>query len=119
MIVEFKTVRASSKEAFEKENLSEMGTAFTNKEFFNKEDYITSIFIEMDDVVDFTVGRTYHNSQIHECIYIRFTEEDVSPNVLIKGEDFKRILESVRGCKIKTASEILNQLDNENNPTSI
>ena len=38
MIVEFKTVRASSKEAFEKENLSEMGTAFMSKEFFNKED---------------------------------------------------------------------------------
>jgi hypothetical protein len=56
---------------------------------------------------------------MYECVYIRFTEEDVSPNVLIKGEDFKRILESVRGCKIKTASQILNQLDNENNPTSI
>ena len=119
MIIEFKTVRASSKEEFEKEKLSEMGTSFINKEYFNKEDYITSIFIEIDDVVDFTVGRTYHNSQVHECVYIRFNEQDISSNILIKGEDFKRILESVRGCKIKTASEILNQLDNENNPTSI
>lgn len=119
MLIEFKTVRASSKESFEKEQLSEMGGALGNKEFFNTEDYITSIFVEMNDVVDFTVGRTYHNNQLYECVYIRFTDENISPNVLIKGEDFKRILESIRGCKIKTASEILNQLNNENNPTSI
>ena len=118
MIVEFKTVRASSKEEFEKEQLSEMG-GMNNKEFFNTEDYITSLFVEMDDVVDFTVGRTYHNTQLYECVYIRFTDENIGPNVLVKGEDFKRILENIRGCKIKTASEILNQLNNENNPTNI
>ena len=118
MIVEFKTVRASSKEQFEKEQLSEMG-GMNNKEFFNTEDYITSLFVEMDDVVDFTVGRIYYNDKMCECVYIRFTDENISPNVLIKGEDFKRILENIRGCKIKTASEILNQLNNENNPTSI
>jgi hypothetical protein len=117
MIVEFKTVRGSSKEVFEKEQTSELGIA--NKEFFNTEDYITSIFIEMDDVVDFTVGRTYYNSEMYECVYIRFADESIGPNVLVKGEDFKRILENIRGCKIKTASEILNQLNNENNPTSI
>ena len=118
MIVEFKTVRASSKEEFEKEQLSEMG-GMNNKEFFNTEDYITSLFVEMDDVVDFTVGRTYHNTQLYECVYIRFTDESIGPNVLVKGEDFKRILENIRGYKIKTASEILNQLNNENNTTSI
>ena len=118
MIVEFKTVRASSKEQFEKEQLSEM-SGMNNKEFFNTEDYITSLFVEMDDVVDFTVGRTYHNDKMYECVYIRFADESIGPNVLVKGEDFKRILENIRGCKIKTASEILNQLNNENNPTSI
>lgn len=117
MIIEFKTVRASAKEAFEKNKLSETG--MVNQEYYNEEDYITSIFIEIDDVVDFTVGKVYHNSEVHECVYIRFVEENVSTNVLINGEDFKRILESVRGCKIKTASQILNQLDNEDNPTSI
>lgn len=118
MIVEFKTVRGSSKESFEKEQASEIGGT-SSKEFFNTEDYITSIFVEMDDIVDFTVGRTYYNDTMYECVYIRFTDENISPNVLVKGEDFKRILESIRGCKIKTASEILNQLNNENNPTSI
>jgi len=118
MIVEFKTVRASSKEQFEKEQISEIG-GMNSKEFFNTEDYITSIFVEMDDVVDFTVGRTYYNDKMYECVYIRFTDESIGPNVLVKGEDFKRILESIRGCKIKTASEILNQLNNENNSTSI
>jgi hypothetical protein len=118
MIVEFKTVRASSKEQFEKEQVSEMGGK-NFKEFFNTEDYITSLFIEIDNVVDFTVGRTYYNDKMYECIYIRFKDESISPNVLIKGKDFKRILENIRGCKIKTASEILNQLNNENNPTSI
>ena len=118
MLIEFKTVRASSKEQFEKEQLSEMGS-MNNKEFFNTEDYITSLFVEMDDVVDFTVGRTYYNDKMYECVYIRFADESIGPNVLVKGEDFKRILENIRGCKIKTASEILNQLNNENNPTSI
>ena len=117
MIIEFQTVRASSKEAFEKEKYSELGTA--NTEFYNTEDYITSIFLEMNDVVDFTVGRTYFNSQILECIYVRLVEENISPNILVKGEDFKRILESIRGCKIENASQILNRLNNENNPTSI
>lgn len=116
MIIEFKTVRANVKEIFEKERTEELGGT---KEFYNTEDYTTSIFIEMDDVLDFTCGRIYKNQERLDCIFIRMSDSEMSPNVIIKGEDFKRILESVRNCKIKTAEEILNTIRNESNSTGI
>lgn len=119
MIVEFKTVRASSLEQYEKSKDMELQGKDIHLEFFNTQDYITSIFVEMDDIIDFTVGKAYCNSEVFECIYIRFTEENISPNILIKGEEFKRILEHTRNMKIKTSDEILNIIHNENNPTSI
>jgi len=115
MIVEFKSVRSSLKEVWEREQTMDMGT---KPSFEYKEDYMSSFFLEMDDVIDFAVGKVWFNGVPKECIYARLSEEE-TPNLVIDGRDFKKILEHTKNCKIKTADEILNNISNENNSTGI
>lgn len=116
MILEFKTVRSNLKELFEKEKLVEMGN---QPVFENQEDYITSTFLEMDDVVDFAVGNVWFNGNTIECVYARLITDENTSNLIIDRRDFKKIIEYTKNCKIKTADEILNLISNENNPTGL
>ncbi len=98
---------------WDREQTLEMGA---KPPFENREDYYSPFFLEMDDVIDFAVGRIWFNGTPYECVYARLTEEE-TPNLVIDGNDFKSILEHVKNCKIKTADEILNLISNESNPT--
>lgn len=118
MVVEFKTVRQNAQEVFEREQTIELH-GIHSIEFGNQKDYITSIFVEMDDVIDFTGGRAYHNQEFKECVYLRLNDDQHTPNILMSIEEFKKIFEETRNCKIKTAEEILNNKHNENYPTGI
>ena len=121
MIVEFKSVRGCAKKGFEKNQDQEnpMGIPTTPPSFYNEKDYVTSVYLEMDTVVDFTVGRVFYNSNMHECVYANTGEGLSTHNLLILGTDFKKILEFTRNIKIKGADEILNTIRNENNTASI
>lgn len=114
MLIEFKSVRSSMEEQWQKENvLEEPG-------FHNTKDYIAKIVIEMDDVVDFTGGRVYYNSNIKECVYPRFKDEFQTPtNLLVTADEFKRILEKTRNIRIQSAAELLNKTDYEGDTASI
>jgi hypothetical protein len=108
MIVQFKRVRSSFQEAFER-NKQEDIQSIASLEFFREDDYIADIFIEMNDVVDFVGGRTYCNDSMYECVYARLSDESYTDNILISPEEFKILLEKVRNIKIKSADEILNE----------
>lgn len=114
MLIEFKTVRCSSEEQWEKENvLEEPG-------FHNTKDYITTMTVEMEDVVDYTGGRTYYNGKTIECVYPRFRDEfQGSVNLLVTADEFKRILEKTRNIRIQSAAELLNKTENEGDTASI
>ena len=118
MIVEFKTIRSSSEEAFEREKNKEMYGENTLS-FYKEKDYQSSIYLELDTVVDFIVGKTFFNSQVLECVYARLDNDEWTDNLIISGIEFKKILEYTRNCSIKSYKEILNKIQNENNPTSI
>jgi len=118
MIVEFKTVRSSIEEKFERDKQEEMNGKYSLP-FLNEYDYIASIFIELNNVIDFEEGQVYVNDKLHICVYVRVDDDTYTRNVLIEPGKFKSILEYSRNEKIKTATEILNIISNENNPTSI
>ncbi len=118
MIVEFKTSRSSMYESYERELQVELSGP-SSVEYCRKNDYIATIALEMDTVIDYEVGKVYVNDNLHNCIYARIEDDISSRNLLIEEEDFKKILEYTRNCKIKSAVEILNIIRNESNPTSI
>lgn len=108
MIVEFNHVRNSSREQYQKDIKREVSGEMSVT-FENEEDYISKLYIEMDDVVDFVVGKCFWNEEELECVYVRLSSEEWTPNVLLSGEKFKRLLEKLRNIKIKSADEILNE----------
>ena len=118
MIVEFKTVRSNTEEQFYRSQQEEMSGKY-NVPFLNEKDYIASIFIEMDNVIDFEEGQVYLNSKLYTCVYVRYADDSFTRNILVEPGKFKSIIEYCRNEKIRTATEILNIISNENNSESI
>lgn len=111
MIIQFKTVRGSLLESINDE-LSVLGIDQENK--FNELDYISSIYLEMNKVIDFTVDRTLINDKEVECIYPITEHIDGTPNLLISEKDFVKIFEYAKNTKIQYSNELLIKLENEN-----
>lgn len=118
MIVEFETIKSSSFENYERELQAELSGP-NSVPYCRSKDYITTIALEMDTVIDYEAGLVYHNAKLLNCIYVRVADDISTRNILITSEEFKSILEHTRNCKIKTAEEILKQIRNENNSASI
>ena len=118
MVIKFKTIRASSKEAFERSKQEDM-SRLHSVPFAHEYDYFTDITVEMEDVVDYIVGKIYHNGQEYECVYARLTNDEYTDGIVISGDDFQKIFEYTKHCSIKTSDEILKRLRDESNSTSI
>lgn len=108
MIVQFETVRTSLKEKFERSQQEDI-QGKSSLSFFYENDYISKIFVEMDDVVDFVSEKIYCNTSMYECIYARLKDGKYTENLLMDSESFKELLEKVKNIKIKSANEILNE----------
>jgi hypothetical protein len=104
MLIEFDTVRSSSKESFEKQKLTEV--APSSVPFENENDYVSTIVVDMNTVIDFVGARIYLNSEYKECVYCRTSGDEALPNILINSSDFKRVFEYAKGIKIIRHEEI-------------
>lgn len=100
-IVEFMTIRGNLEESYERNRLMEMGQT---PEFACKHDYMTTIVIDMDNVIDYSVGKTYLNGQELEAVYPNMYGME-SPPLLCSPEVFKKIYEESRNLKIKSFTE--------------
>jgi len=107
MIVELLTVRGSIEESYEKEqeyaNAEKIGT--TEPDFRNKDDYVTHIIVDMDTVIDYSVGKVWLNDREMICIYPRTSADDQLPNLLVSKEVFKKIYEEAKGVTIENTSK--------------
>jgi len=108
MIVQFDTVRESLKEKFERSQQEDL-QGKSSLSFFYENDYISKLFVEMDDVVDFASEKIYCNTALYECVYARLRDGNYTQNLLIDSESFKQLLEKTRNIKIKSANELLNE----------
>jgi len=120
MIIEFNTSKASLEETFDRAMQAET-TGEASLTFHRERDYISTTAIEMDNVVDYEVGKVWVNNQEYDCVYAKLdiTDDSYTRNLMITGADFRVLLESTRNIKIRSAEEMLNKINNENNPTSI
>lgn len=108
MLVEFNTVKSSHKEMYEKE-LERKLTGERSVPYTNEKDYLCSITIDMDTVIDFEEGTVYYNEQKVSCVYAKLTDETTTRNLFIEYDLFKKIFEEAKGVKVKTVNEILNK----------
>jgi len=60
----------------------------------------------MNNIVDFSGGRVYINNQVKQCIYAITKKGDMTPNILISYEDFKKVFEIAKGIKILRHEEL-------------
>lgn len=111
MIVKFKTCKSSLAEDWERSMQKEI-QGVTSLEFFRHSDYIGTVAIEMDNVVDYEVGQVYVNQEVYECVYAKMGIEDdkYTRNLMITGDEFQELLLKTTNKKVKTAQEILNEL---------
>lgn len=106
MLVEFDTVKSSHKEMHFKE-LDRKLTGEASVPYTNEKDYLCSITVDMTTVVDFEQGTVYYNESKVECVYARLNSDDVTRNLFVGYDVFKKIFEEVKGIKVKTVNEIL------------
>ena len=104
MLVEFRTVRGNLKENSKKEKDSIMGMPV---EFDGEHDYITTIVIELNNIVGFNGGKTYFNGKELDCVYISDKDGNDWPNLLITYDFFKELYELNHEVVIKKWEEIL------------
>lgn len=97
-IVQFLTVRGNLQESYERDKLVDMGHT---PEFACTQDYMTPIVIDMDNVIDYCLGKTYLNGQELDCVYPNIFGQ-TSPPLLCSPEVFKKIYEESRNIKIKS-----------------
>lgn len=118
MIIKFRTIRASTEEAFERSKQEEM-SGITSLPFAHEHDYFTDITVEMDSVIDYVVGKIFFNGTAHECVYARLDNDEYTDGIVISADDFQKIFEYTKQCSIKTSDEILKRLRDESNSTGI
>lgn len=111
MIVKFKTCKSSLLEDWERAMQKEM-QGVSSLDFYRHSDYIGTVAIEMDNVVDYEVGQVYVNQQVHECVYAKLGIEDdkYTSDLIITGDEFQELLLKLNNKKVRTAQEILNEL---------
>lgn len=79
--------------------------------FFNENDYIGQIAINLSDIIGFEQGQVAHNGEMLDCVYgINKVPTIYTRNLLIDKEEFKEMLEYVHNTKIPLASEYLKQI---------
>ncbi len=105
MIVEFDTVRCCAKELYDREIAKEV-SGEASVPFYREHDYKTKMTVELDRIVDFTAGRVFMNDQCFECVYAYDSENEMSPNLLISYEDFKKMYETYKSIKILRHEQI-------------
>lgn len=105
MLIEFDTIRSSSKETHER-SLQAETAGEASVPFHRTEDYKTQVTIDMDNIIDFTGGTVWFNDTRYECIYAYDTDANMSCNLLISYEDFKKVFEYAKGVKIFRHEEI-------------
>lgn len=106
-MVEFDTVHSSHMEARERDLQAELhGNA--SVPFHHEDDYLSTIVIEMDNVVDFRAGKVWMNNDELDCVYARVSQdyEEWTQNLLISMEDFKKVLSYSTGKRILNYREL-------------
>lgn len=105
MLVEFETIRSCSKESHEL-NIKKETTGIASVPFEREQDYKTKMTIELDNIKDFTGGRVFFNNQRLDCVYAYNQDNEITSNILISYEDFKKLIETQRSIKILNHLEV-------------
>ena len=105
MVVEFNTVNSSSEEMHERRIQQEKG--IIDVPYYHSEDYIGKVVVDMDTIIDFSMGVVSCNDQMLDCVYVsRVDMYDPLPNLLIDYASFSKIFEKAKGIKITKAHKI-------------
>ena len=102
MYVEFDNVRGDAKEAHDK-NINREVYGEANVSFYNEEDYISKIVVDIKLVESFALGRAYFNNQQKEVIYYKEDGEWTGIGLIVDYELFKSLFEEVHGKIIKVS----------------
>lgn len=80
--------------------------------FYRTSDYIGTVAVEMDNVVDYEVGRVWVNQEKFECVYAKMGIEDdkYTRNLIISGDDFETLLVKLKGKEVSTPEQVLNSI---------
>lgn len=105
MIVEFKSVRYDSKEAYEK-MLSEEISGISSIPFENEDDYVSYITVDMSTVIDFAEGRVHLNGEELQCVYVNTSENNSIPNLLISYAEFKNVFQRTTKERVYSVEEV-------------
>jgi hypothetical protein len=103
MLIEFDTVRSSTKEHWERDIQEELGNT---PPFERSDDYKTRVTLDMDRIVDFTGASVWFNDKRYECV-LGFDKDGLyTIPLLISYDDFKKVFEYAKGVKIFRHEEI-------------
>lgn len=108
MLVEFKTIKTSYPERWQKE-IEEDINGRSSVGPFNQEDWVGRVCVELDEIIDFEETVIYQNNIPRQCVIGYDSEGRATRNLLVKYDDFKKLYEQNDGIVIKTAEELLNK----------
>lgn len=97
MIVKFDSVRCSSEESYQREKDVEKG--YSDVPFFREADYIGSMYINLDEVKDWSGGRTYFNDMKLDCCYVSLRDDLITDNILMTAEEFSLVYQYYKKFK--------------------
>lgn len=106
MVIEFLHVRSELKESYDREMLEEMGQTLP---FENQDDYVTTMSMNIKDVVLFCAGHIYYNDQRLDCVYV-VTKDTSNIALLCKYKDFKLLYELVHKIEIPNIKDAIEKL---------
>jgi hypothetical protein len=111
MIIKFKTSKSCMLEDWER-NMQKELSGPTSLDFYRHSDYVGTVAVEMDNVVDYEVGRVWVNQERFECVYAKMGIEDdkYTRNLIISGDDFEALLMKLREKEVQTPEQVLNSI---------
>ena len=90
MIVEFRFVKDCQKEVWEKDRESEVN-GIMSVDFFNQDDYVTTIGVPIYDVVSYIGGQSWFNDQRIDVTFVKYRDGSWSGGLLVDVKRFAEI----------------------------
>ncbi len=114
MIVEFKSIRNSQEESFNRDKTAHI-SGISSLQFIREDDYIDVTIIDMTKVEDYSSDIYPFNNKEIRCTTARLKGNVFTEPLIISPEDFQIIFEKAKGIKVKKAEDIIK---NETNTKS-